>query len=112
VTSRPTRRGGGRAEGSAPSSRSWQARLDDPHEPLYTVGVAAELLDTDPQALRRLEVASDQISARPSGNQRRYSRRDIEVLAAAMELARDGVPPAAIARVLELERRVEVHEDR
>lgn len=112
MTSRASPAGGGRSDRTAPSSRSWQTRLDDPHEPLFTVGVAAELLDTDPQALRRIEAASDQITARPSGNQRRYSRRDIEVLAAAMELSREGVPPAAIARVLDLERQVETGKDR
>jgi DNA-binding transcriptional MerR regulator len=66
--------------------------------------VAADLLGLDAQSLRRLQVAADQSSARPSGNQRRYSRRDIETLAAAAELVRDGITAPAIGRILELER--------
>ncbi|MDQ1466977.1 MAG: hypothetical protein QOH10_1392 [Actinomycetota bacterium] len=90
--------------------RPWQERLNDPDEPLYTVGVAADLLGVDAQTIRRLQVAAVQTSARPSGNQRRYSRRDLEILAAAAELSRDGIAAPAIGRILELERRVRDNE--
>jgi MerR family transcriptional regulator, heat shock protein HspR len=93
-----------------PSTRPWQERLNDPDEPLYTVGVAADLLGVDAQTIRRLQFAAVQHSARPSGNQRRYSRRDLEILAAAAELSRDGITAAAIGRILELERVVREHE--
>jgi MerR family transcriptional regulator/heat shock protein HspR len=85
---------------------SWQERLDDPDEPLYTVGVVSDLLGLDTQTLRRLEDAISHASARPSGNQRRYSRRDLEALADAARLASEGNAPAAIATILALERRI------
>jgi DNA-binding transcriptional MerR regulator len=78
---------------------------------LYTVGVVAELLGIGTQALRRLEIAAAQESARPSGNQRRYSRQDIERLAAAEALARQGFTGAALSRIIELERRIEASTD-
>jgi len=87
--------------------RAWQQRLDNPDEPLYTVGVAADLLGVDAQTIRRLQGAAVQASARPSGNQRRYSRRDLEILASAAELSKDGINTAAIGRIIELERRVQ-----
>jgi DNA-binding transcriptional MerR regulator len=98
--------GGGRSP-AAPRPRSWQERLDDPDEPLFTVGVVADLLDTDAQSVRRLEEAAAQLSARPSGNQRRYSRRDVQVLSAAQQMSRDGMSSSSIARILELERQVD-----
>lgn len=87
-------------------SRSWRARLDDPDEPLYTVAVAADLLGVGPQALRRLGEALDHEGRRPSGNQRRYSRNDIELLAQALALRDDGHAPASILVILDLERQV------
>lgn len=81
----------------------WRARLDDHDEPLYTVAVVCELLSTDSQTLRRLGDAIAHVSARPSGNQRRYSRRDIDLLGSALDLVGDGVPSSAVARILELQ---------
>lgn len=100
------RRGNPSQGGRVPSPRPWRERLDDPDEPLYTVAVAAELLGVDTQAVRRLQEAALHPTARPSGNQRRYSRRDLEILAAAAELSRDGMNATAIGRILELERQV------
>jgi hypothetical protein len=105
VSRRPGRGGG--ADGATPAARPWQDRLDDPDEPLYTVGVASDLLGIDSQTLRRLEDAIAHTSARPSGNQRRYSRRDLARLADATRLAAQGHPPAAIPTILELERRID-----
>ena len=99
---RPKSKRGGTAPGGAPSSRSWEQRLDDPDEPLYTVAVAADLLGTDPQALRRLGSAIEQGEARSEGNHRRYSRRDLGRLAAAMELAAGGHNSQSIAAILVL----------
>lgn len=62
------------------------------------MAVAAELLGLDTQALRRLSTAIDQNEARPSGNQRRYSRTDLERLSAAAE----GHNPQSIATILDL----------
>ena len=87
-------------------ARSWRARLDDPDEPLFTVAVAADLLDVGTQALRRLGEALDHDGSRPSGNQRRYSRNDLELLGRALELQGDGHAAASIPRIMELERQV------
>lgn len=85
---------------------SWQLRLDDPSEPLYTVAVVCDLLDLDAQQLRRLGARIEQEHARPSGNHRRYSRADIEALAAARRLQLEGVSGSALGRILELENRL------
>jgi MerR family transcriptional regulator/heat shock protein HspR len=98
---------GGGGKGAAPALRSWEDRLDDPDEPLYTVAVVSDLLELDSQTLRRLGDAISHESARPSGNQRRYSRRDIERLASASHLANKGFSPAALAEIHRLEQRVD-----
>ena len=82
---------------AAPARRSWQERLDDPDEPLYTMAVAADLLGLDNQTLRRLGTTISQNSARPSGNQRRYSRHDLQALADAAELTKQSYAGPAIA---------------
>jgi MerR family transcriptional regulator, heat shock protein HspR len=91
---------------ATPPPRAWRDRVSDPDEPLYTIAVAADLLGIDTQTVRRLEGAAARVSARPSGNQRRYSLRDIEVLDVAVRLAGEGYPPQAISRLLELEVRL------
>jgi MerR family transcriptional regulator, heat shock protein HspR len=98
--------GGGRSRRAVPSRASWSERLDDADEPLFTLAVTADLLSIDTQTLRRLESAAGLTSERPSGNQRRYSRNDIERLARATELNREGTPATAIGRILDLEQQV------
>ena len=105
MSRRPLDRGGGGGADGAPA-RGWRDRLADADEPLYTLAVTADLLDLDPQVLRRLEVAVGLSSERPSGNQRRFSRADLERLGRAAELLHEGVPREAIARILDLEREV------
>lgn len=85
---------------------TWRDRLDDADEALYTVAVVADLLGVSTQALRRIGNATDQQHRRPSGNQRRYSRNEIEILARALELADDGHNHTGIAAILDLEQRV------
>lgn len=70
------------------------------------MAIAADLLGVDPQTLRRLEAAAGVASHRPSGNQRRYSRADLEVLSRAAALADAGTHAPSIARILELEQQV------
>jgi DNA-binding transcriptional MerR regulator len=100
-------RGGGVRSGAAPAARPWTDRIEDPTEPLFTIGVAADLLETDQQTLRRLEDALSRESARPSGNQRRYSRHDLEALDAVLQLVREGHPPGSAVRIAQLEQRVD-----
>jgi MerR family transcriptional regulator/heat shock protein HspR len=85
---------------------SWQRRLDDPAAALFTIAVVAEVLDVDQQVIRRLDVTGIMETARPSGNQRRYSRDDVAVIAYALRLQSDGVSRAGIVRIMELERDV------
>jgi hypothetical protein len=110
-TKRSTRRGGdpGRV---APSARPWQERIVDPDEPLYTIAVAADLLGVDTQTLRRLSKAIDQGEARSSGNQRRYSRDDLQRLDDALQLAADGHNSQSIATILELTQQVAANRER
>ena len=84
----------------------WQKRLDDPAEPLYTLAVVSDLLGVDPQTVRRMDIPQVGEPARPSGNQRRYSRNDVTLLAHAFQLSREGLAMGAIARVLALEKEV------
>lgn len=100
------RRGGGGPGRAAPSVRSWRDRIDDPDEPLFTVAVAAELLGLDTQSLRRLSDAIDQGEARPSGNQRRYSRADLERLSEAADLVRQGHNAQSVTTILDLTARL------
>jgi DNA-binding transcriptional MerR regulator len=86
--------------------RDWARRLDDPDEPLYTIAVVAELLDVDQQIVRRLEGEGLMSTARSEGNQRRYSRRDVERLARALDLVEQGMTRTAVVRILVLEARV------
>ncbi len=94
----------GPASPGGSGERTWRQRVDDPDEPLFTLAVVTELLGTDPQTLRRLERAMEYTSSRPSGNQRRYSRRDLESLSAACELSGEGFSPSIIAKILSRER--------
>ena len=84
----------------------WVRRLDDPDEPLFTIAVVADLLGVDQQLVRRLEGGGLASASRSIGNQRRYSRRDIERLAYALELVDQGVSRPAVVRILVLEARV------
>lgn len=80
--------------------------LDDVDAALYTVGQVAELLDVPVAQLRRLDDRDVVSPSRSQGNQRRYSRREIERLRDALDLTADGLPLAGVRRVLELQDRV------
>lgn len=82
----------------------WQQLLDDPGQPLFTIGVVAELLEVDAQMIRRFEASGVLDCARPSGNQRRYSRDDVALLSYALTLADQGHTQTGIARIMHLER--------
>jgi MerR family transcriptional regulator/heat shock protein HspR len=94
---------GNRGVGPIPS---WQQRLEDPAAPLFTMAVVADVLGVDQQVIRRLDVAGIMQTARPSGNQRRYSRDDVALIAYAISLQESGVSRPGITRILELERDV------
>jgi MerR family transcriptional regulator/heat shock protein HspR len=84
----------------------WQHRLDDPAEPLFTLAVVSDLLGVDPQTVRRMDIPELTQPARPSGNQRRYSRNEVVLLAHALRLSSEGLTTPAISRILALEQEV------
>jgi MerR family transcriptional regulator, heat shock protein HspR len=82
-------------------------RFPTDHEPLYTVGQVADLLGVQPAFLRRLE-AHDAISpSRSSGGQRRYSRREVEHVAAISALMSDGMTLMGATRIIALQAEVD-----
>lgn len=93
----------------------WEHTLDDPEEPLYTVGVVADLMGVDAQVVRGYDKRGLVEPGRSEAGHRRYSRSDIRRLSRAMQLADEGIPATGIERILELEdqlrRRDEPHTD-
>jgi MerR family transcriptional regulator/heat shock protein HspR len=83
-----------------------EAALRDSRAPLYSVGQVAELLDVRPWFLRRLDALGVVTPTRSEGDQRRYSREDLERLIDARTLMREGVSVAGIRQVLALKQRV------
>ncbi len=96
-----------RGKRTQPSVDPWVARMDDPDEPLFTIAVACDLLGSDAQSIRRLDRLGITSSTRTAGNQRRYSRNDVLRLGEALRLRSEGVPQAAILRVLTAESALE-----
>lgn len=87
-------------------ARNWEERLDDHDEPVYPIGVVADLLGVSVQVVRRYDDVEVVEPQRSDSGQRRYSRRDIAQLAHVLELADEGIPVAGIRRILALERQL------
>jgi MerR family transcriptional regulator, heat shock protein HspR len=85
-----------------------EARLKGSDErAVYIISVAAELAGVHPQTLRIYERKGLLRPKRTSGNTRRYSQRDIELLRAIHELTREaGVNLAGVKQILELQAEV------
>lgn len=77
--------------------------IDDPLRPMYTVGQVAELLDVQQPFLRRLEEQDMVSPARSAGAQRRYSRADIDTVAAICQLIDEGLTLEGVRRVQALQ---------
>lgn len=82
---------------------SWEEILDDPAEPLYPVGVVADLMGIDPQVVRGYDKRGLVEPGRSESGHRRYSRQDLRRLSRAVRLSEEGIPTAGIERILELE---------
>jgi DNA-binding transcriptional MerR regulator len=98
-----------RQSGAAPSNNSRARRavsLPDDAAPLYTVSQAAQLLDMQPAFIRRLDTEGVVIPARSSGGQRRYSRHEIDHIAALAGLMSEGMTLAGAQRIIELENEI------
>jgi DNA-binding transcriptional MerR regulator len=80
--------------------------LDDPRAPLYSVGQVARMLDVQQAFLRRLDSHDIVSPARSDGQQRRYSRNDIEDVQEAVGLIGEGLTLGGVRRVLDLQERV------
>jgi len=81
-------------------------RLPDDAAPLYTVGQAADMLDMQPAFIRRLDSEGVVIPARSSGGQRRYSRIEIDHIAALAGLMSEGMTLTGAQRIIELENEI------
>src|SRR3954453_5626204 len=80
--------------------------FDDPGRPVFTVGQVADMLEVQQAFLRRLESHELVLPDRSEGNQRRYSRDDINRVSAICGLVDEGLTLAGVRRVLELQAEV------
>lgn len=78
-------------------------RIPDPDQPIYVISIAAELAGVHPQTLRVYERKGLLSPQRTSGNSRRYSARDIELLQRIQDLTNEGINLTGVMRILELE---------
>ena len=95
--------------GVAPSGSSRARRtvdLPDDMAPLFTVSQAAQMLDMQPAFIRRLDTQGVVIPARSGGGQRRYSRNEIDHIAALAGLMSEGMTLAGAQRIIELENEI------
>ncbi|MEJ2871805.1 MerR family transcriptional regulator [Actinomycetospora sp. OC33-EN08] len=77
-------------------------RLDDPDHPTYGMGQAADLLGVPPAFLRSLDAAGLLSPSRSEGGHRRYSRNQLDRVAALRGLADDGHTLASASEILDL----------
>ena len=72
--------------------------------PVFSVGRAGELANVHPQTLRQYDRLGLVVPQRTAGGARRYSLRDIALLANAQHLSQEeGINLAGVTRILELE---------
>ena len=77
--------------------------LDDEHYPAYTIGRAADMLNTTSAFLRTLDEAQLIQPQRSTGGHRRYSRYQLRLAARVRELLDRGTPLDAACRIVTLE---------
>ena len=78
-------------------------KFDDEHYPAYTMGRAAEMLDTTPGFLRSLDEAKLIEPQRSAGGHRRYSRHQLRLAGRVRELVDQGTGLDAACRIVTLE---------
>lgn len=78
-------------------------KFDDDHYPAYTMGRAAEMLNTTAGFLRSLDEAKLIEPQRSSGGHRRYSRYQLRLAARVRELIDQGTALEAACRIVTLE---------
>lgn len=85
------------------SSRGPHPSFGDLDKPLYTISVAAEILETHPRTLMLYEEANLIEPHRTATNRRRYSQRDISKVQVIQNLTREkGVTLAGVRHILSL----------
>jgi len=85
------------------NSRGAQPSFTDLDKPLYTISVAAEILETHPRTLMLYEDAGLIEPHRTPTNRRRYSQRDISKVQVIQHLTREkGVTLAGVRHILSL----------
>jgi DNA-binding transcriptional MerR regulator len=80
--------------------------VPDEAAPLYTVSQAAAMLDQPTAFLRRLDSEGVVIPVRSPGGQRRYSRAEVNHVAALIGLMSEGMTLAGAQRIIELENEI------
>jgi MerR family transcriptional regulator/heat shock protein HspR len=80
---------------------------DDRNLPFFTMGQVSAMLDVQQAFLRRLEEFELVAPERSEGNQRRYSRDDIDRVTEVVGLIDEGLTLAGVRRVLELQAEVD-----
>ena len=80
--------------------------------PVYVISVAAELAGLHPQTLRQYDRMGIVRPRRAGGRFRLYSMRDVRRLRQVTELTSEGLNLVGIQRVLDLEERLSVLEER
>ena len=77
----------------------------DPDIPVFVISIAAQMSGLHPQTLRTYDRMGLVSPGRTTGRGRRYSLRDIEMLAEIQRLSQDeGINLAGIKHILELQR--------
>jgi MerR family transcriptional regulator/heat shock protein HspR len=79
---------------------------------VYVISVAAELAGVHPQTLRIYERKGLVNPKRTSGNSRRYSDRDIELLQQIQDLTQDGVNLAGVKLIIRMQAELEATRER
>ncbi len=80
------------------------AYFHGPDDPVYTIGVAARLLEETPQFLRQIENEGLILPARTESNIRLYSNNNLKLLARIIYLWRHcGINPQGIRVILAME---------
>ncbi|MET7642498.1 MerR family transcriptional regulator [Streptomyces sp. NPDC005426] len=82
-------------------------RLDDDDYPAYTMGRAAEMLNTTQGFLRAIGETRLITPLRSAGGHRRYSRYQLRIAARARKLVDQGTPIEAACRIVILEDQLE-----
>jgi DNA-binding transcriptional MerR regulator len=80
--------------------------MPDDDAPLYTVSQAAQLLEMQPAFVRRLDTEGVVCPARSAGGQRRYTRTELNHIAALAGLMSEGMTLAGAQRIIELENEI------